>query len=53
MNSFKRFSEEKLPDKECFYGSLKDETTKDNGKKLNGHVSDKRIFNIYQNLEWI
>ena len=34
MNSFKRFSEEKLPDKECFYGSLKDETTKDNGKKI-------------------
>ena len=34
MNSFKRFSDEKLPDKECFYGSLKDETTKDNGKKI-------------------
>ena len=25
MNSFKRFSEDKLPDKECFYISVKDE----------------------------
>ena len=25
MNSFKRFSEDKLPDKECFYSSVKDE----------------------------
>ena len=41
MNSFKRFNEQKLPDKKCFYGSLKDKTTGDNGQKLNGHVSDK------------
>ena len=26
MDSFKRFSEKKLPDKECFYGSVKDGT---------------------------
>ena len=32
MNSFDRFSEEKIPDKECFYGSLKDGTAGDNGK---------------------
>ena len=32
MDSFKRFSEQKLPDKECFYSSLKDGTTGDNGK---------------------
>ena len=35
MNSFKRFSEGKIPDKEYFYESLKDGTTGDNGKKLN------------------
>ena len=41
MDSFKRFSEEKLPDKECFYSSVKDKTTGDNGKKLDGHISDE------------
>ena len=51
MDSFKRFSEEKLPDKECFYSSVKDETTGDNGKKLDVHISDedyltcKKIWN--------
>ena len=30
MNSCKRFSEEKLTDKECFYRSVKDRTTDDN-----------------------
>ena len=39
MNSFKRFGEEKLPDKKCFYSSVKDETTNDNGEKLDGHIS--------------
>ena len=33
MNSFKRFGEEKLPDRECFYSSVKDGTTDNNGKK--------------------
>ena len=41
MNSFKKFSEVKLPDKKCFYSSMKDGTTDENGEKLNGHVSDK------------
>ena len=41
MNSFKRFNEEKLPDKKCFCSSLKDGTTGDNGKKLDDHISDK------------
>ena len=41
MDSFKRFNEEKLPDKECFYSSVKDGTTGDNGRKLDGHISDK------------
>ena len=41
MDSFKRFGEKKLLDKERFYSSIKDGTTADNGKKLNGHKSDK------------
>ena len=32
MNSFKRFSEEKLPDNECFYSSVNAGTTDDKGK---------------------
>ena len=35
------FNGEKLPDKECFYSSVKDRTTDDNGKKLDGYISDK------------
>ena len=41
MDSFKRFNEEKLPDKKCFYSSVKDGTTGDNGEKLDGHISDE------------
>ena len=41
MDSFKRFSKEKLSEKECFYSSLKNGTTDDNGEKLECHVSDK------------
>ena len=41
MDSFKRFTEEKLPDKECFYSSVKDGTTDDNGKTLDCHISDE------------
>ena len=41
MDSFKRFVEEKLSDKKCFYSSGKDVTTGDNGKKLNGLISDE------------
>ena len=44
MNSFKRFSEEKLPDKECFYSSVKDGTTDDNGEKLDGHINDEEYL---------
>ena len=40
MDSFKRFGEEILPDKECFYSSVKDGTTEDNGKTLDGHIND-------------
>ena len=41
INSFKRFSEEKLPDKKCFYNSVEDGTTSDNDEKLDGHISDE------------
>ena len=41
MNSFRRFNEEKLRDKKCFYSSVKDGKTGDNGKKLDGHLSNK------------
>ena len=41
MHSFKRFGEEKLPDRECFYSSVKDRTTGDNGEKLDCHISDE------------
>ena len=32
MDNFKRFSEEKLSDTKCFYSSVKDGTTDNNGK---------------------
>ena len=41
MDSFKRFNEEKLPDKECFYSSVKDGTTGDSGENLDDHISDE------------
>ena len=51
MKSFKRFGEEKLPDKIFFCSSLKDGTTGDNGKKLDGHDEDyltcKKIWNDF------
>ena len=53
MDSSKRFGEKKLPDKKSFYSSVKDGITGDNGKKLDGHISDedyltcKKIWNKY------
>ena len=41
MNSFKRFGEEKLPYGECFYSSVKDGTTGDNGEKLDSQINDE------------
>ena len=41
MDSFKRFNEEKLPDKECFYSPVKDETTNDNWQKKNPLALEK------------
>ena len=44
MDSFKRFNEEKWPDKECFYRFVKNETTDDKGEKLDGHVNDEEYL---------
>ena len=55
MDSFKRFSEEKLPRKECFYSFAKDGTTDDNGKKLDVHISNEIIWcaeKFGKNLTW-
>ena len=41
MDSFKRFNDEKLSHKKCFYSSVKDGTTGDNGEKLEGHISNE------------
>ena len=54
MDNFKRFTEEKLPNKECFYSSVKDGTTDDNGD--NGEKSVTWVIKIIwrtKNLEWI
>ena len=53
MDSLKRFSEEKLPDREWFYSSVKDGTTGDNGKTLDSHIKWWRLFSVQQNLEGI
>ena len=39
MDSFKRSDEKKLPDKKCFYRSVKDGKTGENGQILDGHIS--------------
>ena len=49
MDSFKRFGEEKLPDKKCFYSSVKDGTTDDNGEKLDDHISDEDYLTCKKN----
>ena len=42
-----------MPDKECFYRSIKNGTTVDNGEKLDGHISDedyltcKKVWNKF------
>ena len=41
INSFKRFSEEKMPDKKYCHSSVKDWINDNNGEKLDGHINDK------------
>ena len=54
MDSFRRFYEQKLPDKICFYSSVKDGTTGDDGKKLDSHINDeeyltwKKIWKVFE-----
>ena len=49
MDSFKRFCEEKLPDRECFNSSVKDGTADDNDEKLDGHISDEGYLTCKKN----
>ena len=39
MNSFKRFNEDKLCARKCFYSSTKDKKISEDGKISDGHVS--------------
>ena len=39
MDSFKRFNEEKLPDKKCLFSSTKEGKIGDDDKKLDGHIT--------------
>ena len=41
VDSFKRFIEEKLPNKKCFYSFAKDGRNGDYGEKLDGHISNE------------
>ena len=40
MGSFKRFTEDNVPDKKYFYSSVIHGTISDNGEKIDGHISD-------------
>ena len=54
MGSFKRFNEEKLPDKEYFYRSIKDGKTGENSENLGGQISDEEYLtskNIWKELD--
>ena len=53
MDSLKRFSEERLPDKECFYSSVKDGTTSDSDQKLDDLISYKDYLTCQKYLERI
>ena len=39
MSTWTVWVKEKLPDKKCFYSSVKDGITNYNDKKLDGHIS--------------
>ena len=44
LELLKQKVEEKLSDRKCFYSSAKDGTANDNGKKLDGHISDENYL---------
>ena len=49
MDSFEIFNEETLRHKKCFYTSVNDGTTGSNGKKLDGHISNKYYLTCKKN----
>ena len=46
VDSFKRFFEEKLPEKKCFYSFAKDGRNGDYGEKLDGHISNEYYLTL-------
>ena len=55
MDSFKRFNQEELTDKQCFCWYVKGEKTGENGEKLNGHISHEEYLmckRFGKNLAW-
>ena len=44
MDSFKTFSEEKLPDRKRSYRSLKNGKTGDNHEKFDNHISHEKYL---------
>ena len=51
MDGFKRFNEEKLPDKKYFYNFIKDGKIGDNGKTSDGHIDVNDYLTCKKNLE--
>ena len=49
MNSFERFEEKEVPNKECFFSSTKKENIGDDGKILDGHISNEEYL-IFKNI---
>ena len=49
IGSFKRFIEEKLPDKKCFCSSVKDGTTNDDSEKLDSHINNEGYLTCKKN----
>ena len=47
----KDLMKKQLPEKKCFYSSVKDETTGDNGEQLDGHINDEYYLMFKKNLE--
>ena len=50
MESFERFKE-KISDEKCFYRSVKDGATGDNGKKIKRSHKRLGLFDVHQNLK--
>ena len=44
MNSFEKFEEKELPNKECFFSSTKKGKIDNDGNVLDGHISDEEYL---------